>query len=84
MREWLPLADDYLHELLRNEGRGGHTYLRCPTCMANACLTAPGRATIRCRECAPRLLCEVCAVGRHADNPWHRVEVRISSRHTLI
>ncbi|KAH9899133.1 hypothetical protein C8Q73DRAFT_639748 [Cubamyces lactineus] len=74
MREWLPLVDEYLHELLRNEGRGDHTYLQCPTCVTNSLPTVAGPAKIRCKECAPRLLCEACTISRHVDNPWHRME----------
>ena len=79
MKEWIPLVDDYLHELLRNDGRGGHTYSRCLACTDRPIPTAPGHATIRCRECMPKLVCEGCAVRRHADMPWHRVEVRFTT-----
>ena len=84
MREWLPLVDKYLHKLLRNEGRGDHTYPMCLACLSSPLPTVPRHATIRCRECAPTLLCEACTVGRHADLPWHRVEVSIVTPYLLI
>ncbi|KAH9847790.1 hypothetical protein C2E23DRAFT_942536 [Lenzites betulinus] len=61
------LIDEYLAEMLREEGRGEHVCSNCPRCFV-------GPAAFRCRDCRTHvLLCQQCIVAEHACNPLHRV-----------
>ncbi|OSC99710.1 hypothetical protein PYCCODRAFT_1372594 [Trametes coccinea BRFM310] len=73
MNAWLPLADHYLRETVRNEGRGSHTYQQCIGCSEAGVITVPGDPRIRCKDCSPRLYCHACTVKKHAECPFHRV-----------
>ncbi|KAI9067504.1 hypothetical protein FKP32DRAFT_1563686 [Trametes sanguinea] len=72
MKVWIPRRDMYLGELLRLEGRAGYTHDKCRSCPEHA---TAGDATIRCKDCTPGpLVCASCAVQRHAQSPFHRVQ----------
>ncbi|KAJ6487351.1 hypothetical protein DFH09DRAFT_1339464 [Mycena vulgaris] len=71
LRQW---AEDhleiFLQELLRLEGRGDHrSYSICRDCSV-------GKADHRCRDClgGGELLCSGCALKRHRQLPFHRIE----------
>ncbi|KAI1792316.1 hypothetical protein LXA43DRAFT_1093838 [Ganoderma leucocontextum] len=67
MSDFLPRRDALLNELIRRDGRGDYSRNDCPGCPNG------GKAVIRCRTCSPGpLLCEACAVKKHADSPYHR------------
>jgi len=77
--EWIPLAQEYLEEMLRWEGRGHREDVEsCDLCHDT-------KGQYRCKECAVTLmLCQACCVSLHKHAPLHRVEVRFlldSTRH---
>lgn len=72
LRQW---AEDhleiFLQEVLRLEGRGDHrSYDICRGC-------AIGKGEYRCKDCmgGGELLCKECLLKRHAQLPFHRVQV---------
>lgn len=66
MKNWLPLRDEYLDELIRGEGRGANTSDTCNQCNAKVDL-------YRCKDCsAPPLLCAKCTATTHTHTPFHR------------
>ncbi|KAH9845982.1 hypothetical protein C2E23DRAFT_872607 [Lenzites betulinus] len=72
MKAWIPKRDEYLHELLRLEGRGGYARNRCESCPDGE---TANEAVIRCCDCSPRpLCCGSCAVRQHAHTPYHRFQ----------
>jgi hypothetical protein len=74
LREWVrENREIFLVELLRGEGRGDHRhYSVCPACAVSAAL-------YHCKTCVggDELLCQGCIVDRHAQSPFHLIEVRI-------
>ena len=74
LKNWIPLRDEYLNELLRLEGRGDPTTVKCPTCDADPAVAEP---IFRCRDCLfPHPRCSGCLLTAHAHHPFHRIEVR--------
>ncbi|KAI0743687.1 hypothetical protein C8Q80DRAFT_1122102 [Daedaleopsis nitida] len=72
VREWLPLRQQTLEELLLYKG-SDEDLEQNPVC--STCLE--GRtATVRCVECVGRSLhCAACVVGQHHHLPLHRLQV---------
>ncbi|KAF8182182.1 hypothetical protein K438DRAFT_1600936, partial [Mycena galopus ATCC 62051] len=69
---WIPLADEYLAELIRLEGRGNVCTTHCPTCPDTVPVAVP---LYRCKDCDVRdLFCNNCCVLAHVRNPLHRIE----------
>ncbi|KAI0054927.1 hypothetical protein BV25DRAFT_1922257 [Artomyces pyxidatus] len=69
LREWLPLRDTFMDELLRHEGLGRH--LSIPQC--TGCGDAV--ACVRCEDCfGSPLVCESCICADHAKEPLHRIQ----------
>ncbi|THU85769.1 hypothetical protein K435DRAFT_822325 [Dendrothele bispora CBS 962.96] len=72
--QWTPYRDEYLSELIRNEGRGEAEKMRCFDCGSgphDGC----DEPSYRCLECIyPELLCKLCCVRRHEDMPLHWIE----------
>ncbi|KAJ7084767.1 hypothetical protein B0H15DRAFT_951268 [Mycena belliarum] len=68
LREWRPMRDNVLRELLRRDGTGDAGTSSCPRCSKRP-------AVIRCKSCFGDLLyCEECAVAMHEHNPLHVVQ----------
>jgi len=68
----MPHIDEYVTELLRLEGRGGHGLDKCNRCRE-------GKAAVRCLDCfSVDLYCTACVLDMHALNPLHRLEVKLS------
>jgi CxC2 like cysteine cluster associated with KDZ transposases len=66
LRDWLPLRDEYLQELLRHEAPLLNS--ACPSC-----LKVPG--TLRCKDCySNHLFCQGCILKNHVMLPFHRLE----------
>ncbi|KAF8210748.1 hypothetical protein K438DRAFT_2046357, partial [Mycena galopus ATCC 62051] len=64
-KTWIPECDNYLDALLRLEGRGPWWSRGCAVCKDT-------NATWRCEDCfGNRLLCGVCVVEKHWDEPLH-------------
>ncbi|KAG2104983.1 hypothetical protein BD769DRAFT_1612896 [Suillus cothurnatus] len=63
--------DHFLLELLRLEGRGD--FLLQETCRGSVgCMDTP---EFRCEDClGTELYCKACTVGRHVENPTHRIK----------
>ncbi|THU87804.1 hypothetical protein K435DRAFT_866944 [Dendrothele bispora CBS 962.96] len=74
LKQWTPYRDEYLSELIRNEGRGEAEKMRCFDCGSgphDGC----DEPSYRCLECIyPELLCKLCCVRRHEDMPLHWIE----------
>jgi hypothetical protein len=81
LKQWIPLRDEYLDELLRLEGRGEFTSPTCPSCVHDAFdvfddSSTPSPPSIRCQDCfTGELLCEKCCVRLHRQHPLHVIEV---------
>ncbi|KII83424.1 hypothetical protein PLICRDRAFT_180503 [Plicaturopsis crispa FD-325 SS-3] len=72
LKQWMPLRDEYLAELLRLEGRGDFPSDVCRSCPPGR---AAGQACIRCEECFDgSLTCKQCCVEQHARNPLHLIQ----------
>lgn len=70
MLEWRPFADEYLAEMVRNEGRGDSDIETCYRCNQ-------GVPMYRCMECfLEDLICERCCREVHMERPLDIVEVR--------
>ncbi|KAI0039987.1 hypothetical protein FA95DRAFT_1503469 [Auriscalpium vulgare] len=70
LKEWLPLRDTFLDEMVRLDGRGDfHNSEQCSTSECNE------RWTSRCIECfGSPLLCDGCLCASHIHSPLHRVQ----------
>ncbi|KAI0066772.1 hypothetical protein BV25DRAFT_1867938 [Artomyces pyxidatus] len=69
LREWLPLRDNFLDELIRLEGLGRHPEV--PLC--TSCNEV--EACTRCTDCiGSPLVCKACLCGAHQLEPFHRVQ----------
>lgn len=77
LKEWRPLAPEYLEELLRLEGRGEFDASSCPLCVSKGDVFGELPAGVfRCQECfVGELLCAECCIKEHALNPLHVIEV---------
>ncbi|KAJ6613229.1 hypothetical protein B0H10DRAFT_1951632 [Mycena sp. CBHHK59/15] len=67
--------DMFLHEILRWEGRGDHrSYPVCPECQER-------KVEYRCKDCTSggQLVCKECVLNRHAQLPFHHLEVWMGS-----
>ncbi|KAH9917223.1 uncharacterized protein B0H18DRAFT_883995, partial [Fomitopsis serialis] len=68
LREWTPEIDTWLAEMLRLEGRCGHSDMDCAGCSSD-------HSPFRCRDCSDvQMYCESCMVHRHRALPFHRLE----------
>ncbi|KAH9884045.1 hypothetical protein C8Q73DRAFT_661408, partial [Cubamyces lactineus] len=68
VREWLPLRQEYLDELLRRCGRRAESFDICAECKTSG-------SCYRCLDCRrPRPLCSACILINHRDAPLHRPE----------
>ena len=75
---WLPHVDTFLEEMIGIEGRGQDRSGQC-SCSKNEDADSP--AEFECVDCVGReLKCHGCIVQAHADNPFHRIKVRLSFR----
>ncbi|KAI0039074.1 hypothetical protein FA95DRAFT_1504685 [Auriscalpium vulgare] len=75
VKDWLPLRDTYLDEMMRLDGLGDHTDL--PMCLG--CSGKEGGASsvgeFRCESCTGGvLMCADCTVSAHATHPFHRIQ----------
>jgi hypothetical protein len=83
LKQWIPLRDEYLDELLRLEGRGEFTSPTCPSCVYDAFdvfddSSTPSLPSIQCQDCfTGELLCEKCCMRLHQQHPLHIIEVSI-------
>lgn len=70
MRRWLEDRDEFLHELIRLDGRADHDrQVPCRCCESEV-------PTLRCNDChGGELFCSECVVYVHATNPFHHIEV---------
>jgi hypothetical protein len=70
--KWTEDRDLFLQELLRHEGRGDYMHdTVCKSCHS-------GAPQFRCRDCfGTELCCHSCIVASHANNPAHRIQVRV-------
>ncbi|KAJ7431013.1 hypothetical protein B0H11DRAFT_2165862 [Mycena galericulata] len=72
LAQWVPLRDEYLEEFLRLEGRGTVPRDFCPGCPPGCPSTPP---VYRCIDCFNAdLLCELCCLAVHTNNPLDRIE----------
>ncbi|KAJ3714963.1 hypothetical protein C8R42DRAFT_725909 [Lentinula raphanica] len=70
--EWKAHADEYLAEMIRNEGRGDSLIAKCFLCKRDGDDAAP---LFRCMDCfSKNLVCEDCCRTRHEDRPLDVVE----------
>ncbi|KAJ3816422.1 hypothetical protein F5880DRAFT_1494319, partial [Lentinula raphanica] len=70
--EWKAHADEYLSEMIRNEGRGDGELQICFLCKRHGDKYVP---VFRCMDCfAMDLVCEECCRSRHEDRPLDVVE----------
>ncbi|KAJ3764973.1 hypothetical protein FB446DRAFT_655900, partial [Lentinula raphanica] len=70
--EWRRLADDYLSEMIRNEGRGDGQLETCYNCRKSARDHEP---LFRCMDCFPNdLMCEDCCRELHVFRPLDVIE----------
>ncbi|GJE98381.1 CxC2 domain-containing protein [Phanerochaete sordida] len=72
LKNWIPLRDEYLDELIRLEGRGAEDQPICPTCKGDPAVAEP---LYRCQDCLyiqPR--CSECLLAAHQHLPFHRIE----------
>lgn len=77
LKNWYPLRNEYLNELLCLEGREGYMNESCLTCTSSE---PRGRAEYRCGDCfQPQLRCKTCILAAHADTLFHRVYVSPST-----
>ncbi|KAJ8455539.1 hypothetical protein ONZ51_g12418 [Trametes cubensis] len=68
VRDWLPLRQAYLDELLRRCGRRTKSFDACAECKSSA-------VCYRCLDCKrPRPLCRTCLLKSHQETPLHRPE----------
>ncbi|KAI0671900.1 hypothetical protein C8Q78DRAFT_972892, partial [Trametes maxima] len=82
VREWLPLRDHYLDELLRHEGRRGHQFDQCVVCSTTEPTPIPGlqvQEYYRCLDCNTLAShCLTCILSLHEGvnfpRSLHRVE----------
>ena len=82
LRQWVPLHQEYLDELLRHEGRGDYPPEHCPRCPKDQ---PAGSPIMRCKDCLMgELLCTQCCRIQHAQHPLHVVEVRNLTKNILI
>lgn len=73
---WLPHVDTFLEEIIGTEGRGQDRSGRC-SCSKDSVDHDTQPAEFECIDCARReLRCRICIVQAHANNPFHRIEVR--------
>ncbi|TDL23120.1 hypothetical protein BD410DRAFT_721379 [Rickenella mellea] len=73
MREWVPLRDEYLQELLRLEGGGDCSLFKCSKCSCR--LTIPGASPFRCDDCFNGVVtCSGCCLKAHEQLPLHRIK----------
>lgn len=71
--EWRPFADEYLAEMVHNEGRGDSDTQLCYRCNT-------GVPLYRCTECfAEDLVCLECCRELHLDRPLDIIEVSIAN-----
>lgn len=70
VEQWIPHRTEFLHELLR---------LEAPPPKNPACATCKSSGEYRCLGCftgdAGELVCKGCLLSRHANNPFHEVQV---------
>ncbi|TDL18801.1 hypothetical protein BD410DRAFT_727959 [Rickenella mellea] len=72
MREWVPLRDEYLVELLRLECGGDFDLVNCFKCKTKFSL--PQTAPYRCEDCfSGAVTCHTCCRDEHAEMPLHRI-----------
>ncbi|KAJ3730319.1 hypothetical protein C8R42DRAFT_693124 [Lentinula raphanica] len=70
--EWKAVADDYLAEMIRNEGRGDGNLETCFRCQKSSKERTP---LFRCMDCFPEdLVCESCCRELHEFCPLDVVE----------
>ncbi|GJF00552.1 CxC2 domain-containing protein [Phanerochaete sordida] len=72
LKNWIPLREEYLDELIQVEGRGSHDTPICPTCKEDPAIAEP---LYRCQDCLyiqPR--CRGCVLAAHEHLPFHRIE----------
>ncbi|TRM57974.1 hypothetical protein BD626DRAFT_411071, partial [Schizophyllum amplum] len=68
---WRPLAQKFLHELLRHEGLGSsHGHIACAVCKSTL---LDGDSPFKCEDCGVFLQCRTCCLDRHATAPLHRL-----------
>jgi hypothetical protein len=69
IKTWIPCRDDYCDALLKLKGRGPWWSEGCAICKE-------ANPTWRCEDCfGNRLLCQVCIVEKHKDEPLHQFQV---------
>ncbi|KAJ3819033.1 hypothetical protein F5880DRAFT_1625783 [Lentinula raphanica] len=70
--EWKKVADDYLLEMIRNEGRGDGSFDSCFCCRRTSKDRVP---LFRCMDCFPEdLVCEHCCRELHEFRPLDMIE----------
>ncbi|KAJ7731090.1 hypothetical protein B0H14DRAFT_3097890 [Mycena olivaceomarginata] len=68
IKTWIPCRDDYCDALLKLKGRGPWWSEGCAICKE-------ANPTWRCEDCfGNRLLCQVCIVEKHKDEPLHQFQ----------
>jgi hypothetical protein len=81
LKQWTPLRDEYLAELLRLEGRGEFTSEKCPSCVHDPFddFSTSSKPNLRCQDCfTGELVCEECCVRLHLQHPLHIIDVRVN------
>ncbi|KAF8306203.1 hypothetical protein DL93DRAFT_2172222 [Clavulina sp. PMI_390] len=78
MKDWAPLQDQFLMELIRPDGLGSSglecSTPGCPSRSHSNTLSTPN-LLYRCDECSHgRLVCQKCCIQPHRDNVLHRVK----------
>ncbi|KAJ7846077.1 hypothetical protein B0H14DRAFT_2584366 [Mycena olivaceomarginata] len=68
IKTWIPCRDDYCDTLLKLKGRSPWWSEGCAICKE-------ANPTWRCEDCfGNRLLCQVCIVEKHKDEPLHQFQ----------
>jgi hypothetical protein len=69
--EWLPHRVAYLDEMIRHDGRNGHS---------SKCSQCSDQGDYKCRDCAfGKYYCKACIMEHHAFLPLHRLLVVIAT-----
>ena len=80
LKEWIPLRESFLNELLRLDGLRGRAE-KCESCARDG---VDARGVVRCNDCSgDELFCAECCVDEHLTLPFHRIEVCLSSSSSL-
>ncbi|KAJ7601897.1 hypothetical protein DFH06DRAFT_1351890 [Mycena polygramma] len=69
MRNWRPLAQEFMDARVRRAGLGDYLYAPACTCCGQA--AGPGIRLFRCMQCGEFLQCGQCVKSRHSLTPLH-------------